>query len=255
MCIRDRNKFDIEVKNVKLRCALDYLVKVVAGCYWFVSDGAVFISKEKPSPGGPLKRAGLAALAGRFPEVAEILGSKEITVGFDGKKLTEVATVLRDKSGIHVFLDPDFHMDPPLVSVPLNDYKMKDVLNIIALYVDCAWDVRFGGVYVAPREELDRVPRSIPLPGEDLTGSIEAKLNSKISLDLDRTPLVKVIEDLKKQGIPIRISSRAKTEGAEHALISCNVGNLELRYALEAVLLPVGLKWKLEKGEIVVVPQ
>jgi hypothetical protein len=147
-------------------------------------------------------------------------------------------------------------MEPPLVSVKVNDHKMKDVLNIVALLVDCAWDIRFGGVYMAPREKLDSLPRSIPLPPvEDMPGRIEAKLNGRITLELDNVPLKKVIEDLKKQGVPIRIGSLAKREGAEHALISCNVGNLELRYALEAILLPVGRSWKIEKGEIVVVPQ
>jgi hypothetical protein len=249
-------KVNLRIDNVSLRCALDYLVKVAAGHYWFVSDGAIVVSRRKPPSEKLVPGRDFSASAGKFPEIAGLLASRTVTDDFNGRNLTDVAKSLQEKTGIHVFLHPGFHMEPPTVSVQVNERPLKDVLNNISLLVTCGWDVRYGGIFMAPREELDQIPRSIPLPDDDMTGQIEGKLNSRISLDLDGIPLAKVVEDLKKMDVPIRIGKlAAKTMGSENAIIYCNLQNHELRYALEAVLCPARLSWKIEKGEIVIVPQ
>ncbi|TET39052.1 MAG: hypothetical protein E3J72_01500 [Planctomycetota bacterium] len=248
-------KVNLKIDNVSLRHALDYLVKVAAGYYWFVSDGAIVVSREKPPSEKIVSGRDFSASAGKFPEIAGHLVSRTVTGDFDGQDLTNVAKSLQERTGIHVFLHPDFHMEPPAVSVRVNERPLKDVLNNISLYVGCSWDVRYGGIFMASASELERIPKSIPIP-VDLPGRIEAKLNGKISLNLDDTPLAEVVRRLAKdENVPIRIGKGAKRTGQENAIISCNLADLELRYALEAILLPVGLSWKLEKGEIVIVPQ
>jgi len=250
----ERSLFNGAVSGISFGDALA-LILVPRGLTADIRHGIVFVRKAGERKAPPKRE--------KKENVPKVFDETKLALKFDNTALATVVDFLGRTVKYPIHLDPRVLAGRATKSWSLSIDTVKEItvrqaLDLVAMGTGLDWDVRWGGVFVASKERLATLPKSL-LPAEK-AGEMPAwetvlrktLAKQRISFDFADQKLVDVLSFIRDSaGVNILVTPKA-AKAASNLKVDLRLAKRPLREALTLLLVPRGFTFDLSHEVVVV---